>query len=912
MTENSPAASSREIAERVAAYANETVDLLFSLLLDVIRQREPDIEPILLGEASAPPGSIELLQRALQAQTIWFQLLSVAEENAGMRRRRMIETERGADALAGSFANVLRWAKENGVPAGEIRDNLLRARIRPVITAHPTEAKRITVLEIHRRIYLLLVQMESTRWTPRERQGFVDSLRNEIDLLWLTGELRLEKPSVEQEVVWGLHFFRETLFDRLPELHAKLELALRTHYPEESFEIPAFFQFGSWIGGDRDGNPFVTNEVTDWTLEQHRQAALERMRSRVFELGHRLSVAAHSIEIGEPFRERLEELLEESGDAEAIRRRNPGELFRQYAACLLRKLGGGPEREAPTPRYRSAGELVEDLRFLERTLEQMDCAGLAQQLVTPLRREAEAFGFHTASLDLRQNTTVTTQALQSLWSALSGRPEEEAPDPASAGWRQWLEQELERPAPFLLDPERFEDSNRELIELLLLAARRSRELGRDAFGGFVLSMTRSAEDVLGLYLLARYCGLFEQGGEGDWCRIQVVPLFETIEDLQAAPAIMTDLLGQPLVRRTAEAAGGVQEVMIGYSDSNKDGGFVTANWELYKAQDALTRVGREAGLPILFFHGRGGSVSRGGAPIGRAIAAQPPGSVHAQMRITEQGEVVSAKYANRGTAQYNMELLAASVLEHSLKSHREEALKPNPEFEQVLEALSGHAYRSYRELAEQPGLVDYYGAASPVEELALLNIGSRPARRFGARSLADLRAIPWVFAWTQNRHLVTGWYGLGSALARHVEEHGESGLEQLQRMFEESRLFRLILDEGEKVLAQVDLAVSRAYADLVEDRELRDRIFGMIEREYLLSVEMVLKVTGSSVLAERFPRFRRKLKRRLPTLAQVGQQQVRLIREFRRLEADSPERERLLIPLLLSINCIASGFGWTG
>jgi phosphoenolpyruvate carboxylase len=353
--------------------------------------------------------------------------------------------------------------------------------------------------------------------------------------------------------------------------------------------------------------------------------------------------------------------------------------------------------------------------------------------------------------------------------------------------------------------------------------------------------------------------------------------------------------------------GGTQEVMIGYSDSNKDGGFVTSNWELYRAQAALTRVGARAGIPISFFHGRGGSVSRGGAPTGHAIAAQPAGSIHGRMRLTEQGEVVSSKYANKGTAQYQMELLAASVLAHTLKSLDEKELQSNPEFQEALDALSNLAFTCYRGLAEMGGLVDYYNAASPVEELTQLNIGSRPARRFGARSLADLRAIPWVFAWTQNRHHVPAWYGLGSALRSFIDVRGDDGRDLLRRMFAESRLFRLVIDEAEKSLCFVDLDVARSYAALLPDGALRERLFGMVEREYELSCRAVLELTGEDRLGRRFRKFSRKLQRRGAILKQVGLVQARLVRRFRdrRDHAD-------LVPLLLSINCVSSGLGWTG
>jgi len=351
----------------------------------------------------------------------------------------------------------------------------------------------------------------------------------------------------------------------------------------------------------------------------------------------------------------------------------------------------------------------------------------------------------------------------------------------------------------------------------------------------------------------------------------------------------------------------VQEVMIGYSDSNKDGGYFAANWELAKAQTALTRLGREHGITISFFHGRGGSVSRGGAPTGRAIAAAPAGSIRRQFRVTEQGEVVSFKYANRGTAAYQAELLAASVIEHALVSEKERALIPVHEFDEAMESLSGLSWTAYHDLMRSEGMLDYLTAASPLEELALLNIGSRPARRTQARTLADLRAIPWVFAWTQNRHLVTGWYGVGSALKAFLDVRQERGLDLLRRMFRDSRLFRIIMDEVEKTLLQVDLDLARSYADLVRDAGLRNSIFGRIEREYRLTCEMVLQVSGDALIAQRFPQFRRRVERRLKTLNQVSREQIGLLRQFR---AGGDEEVRNA--LLLTINCAAAGFGATG
>jgi phosphoenolpyruvate carboxylase len=493
----------------------------------------------------------------------------------------------------------------------------------------------------------------------------------------------------------------------------------------------------------------------------------------------------------------------------------------------------------------------------------------------------------------------------------AGGTASEPPEQGSDGWRQWLAAELGRPLTAREQPATLPEESAETQGMFALVRDLREEIDREAFGSFILSMTRSVSDVLGAYLLAKNAGLFADAAGVESCTLPIVPLFETIEDLQRAPQIMRELLAVPLVRRSVRSQGGVQEVMIGYSDSNKDGGFLTSNWELSKAQIKLTRVGKEAGIPIAFFHGRGGSVSRGGAPTGRAIAAQPAGSIQGRMRITEQGEVVSFKYANRGTAQYQLELLAASVVEHTLKSEREKALVPTAEFDEAMEALSGAAQASYRGLIDHPDLLPYYQAASPLEEISLLNLGSRPARRFGARSLSDLRAIPWVFAWSQNRHFVPGWYGVGSGILTFLEVRGQRGAALLDRMFTESRLFRLIVDEVEKTLAYVDLDIAREYAELVPDAAARSTILALVEEEYHRTVEAVLRISGGRELVERYPRFRRRLARRLPTINQVSRQQIELLRRFRESGSDRSQEEQLSA-LLLSINTIAAGFGATG
>ncbi len=911
------------VAADTAAYVAEVVGLLHGLFMDVVRARQPEIEPVLRGEAPLARDDPDLLVRTLQAHGIWFQLLSIAEQNAGMRRRRLLETERGLHRVEGTFARAVAAAARGGASAEELQAVLSRLRVRPVITAHPTETKRVTVLEIHRRIYLLLVQMESSRWTPREREAFVEHVRTEIDLLWLTGELRLEKPSVDQEVAWGLHFFDEALFERVPELLGRLESELERAGAGggAALRVPPFFQFGSWIGGDRDGNPLVTNEVTRRALLAYRLAALRRYRTRLAQVLARLSVAQRAIDVPAEFRAALDAALAESGDAERIAARNPGEVFRQFAVCMTRKLEatlaaaerGEPPSGGAGAAYRDADALVADLLSAERALEAVCSRSLAREVVRPLRREVECFRFRTASLDLRENSSVTNATLQALWRARNGAAGAGEPPPVGSGeWAAWLSDELARPATDAPDLGALPPQAASTLGLLRMVAESRDRLDREAVGSFILSATRSVADVLGVYVLARKAGLFAEAAGGERCTLTIVPLFESVDDLERAPEVMRELLSHPVVRRSVEGLGGIQEVMIGYSDSNKDGGYLCSNWKLFEAQASLALAGEACGIPISFFHGRGGPVSRGGAPVGRAVAAQPAGTVAGRLRVTEQGEVVSFKYANRGTAQFQMELLAASVIEHSLVAANGRERQPRAEFGEAMEELSELSRRAYRELVEHPGLVSYYEAASPVEELALLNIGSRPARRSGARTLDELRAIPWVFAWTQNRHLVPGWYGVGTAIGRFLEARGRAGEEQLARMFEGCRIFRLVVDEVEKTLPQVDLEIAREYARLVPDAATRDEIFGMIEEEYRRTVDAVLRVTGADMLLERFPRFRRRLSRRLPMLKRVGRAQIELVRRFRGAGGQEEVREERLAPLLLSINCVAAGLGWTG
>ena len=885
--------------------------LLFDLLVGVVQRYDPEVAAVLREERTTAGMSAVKLARTLQAQGIWFQLLAIAEQNRDMRSRREIERERGYEQLRGTFASVFASAAAEGITAAEIRQALSGLRVRPVITAHPTEAKRVTVLERHRRIYLRLLDLESPRWTDRERQELIRATGDEIELLWLTGELKLAKPTVEQEVAWGLYFFNENLFDVVPQTFAKVESAFAHQFPGESLDVPLFLQFGSWIGGDRDGNPYVTSEVTRRTLWETRLASLRRYRMRLLDLVRNLSIEEHALALPDSFRTVVAQAIEATPDGEARAARNRGEIFRQFLSCMLARIEATidySQRAQPPPAntgYASADRLMDDIDLMRSALCEAGARRLSDALLLPLRREVGVFRFTTVRLDVRENSMRINQGLAAMFRLRHSGAE--PPSPESEEWKRWLLSELgtARSGPCVYEGLPAEAA--ETLATFRTIARMRGEIDREAFGALILSMTRSAADILGAYLMAKECGLFADAAAVERCTLPIVPLLETIPDLRRAPAILKELLAVPLVQRSLHVQGKMQEVMIGYSDSNKDGGYLTAHWELAKAQSSLTRLGREHGVAIAFFHGRGGSVSRGGAPSGRAIAAAPAGSIRGQFRVTEQGEVVSFKYANRGTAAYHVELLGASVLEHVLRSEREAALMPVHEFQEAMEALSGTAWSAYRTLMELPTMLQYLQDSSPLEELALLNIGSRPARRTQAKGLSELRAIPWVFAWTQNRHMLSGWYGVGSGIKAFLDVRKERGLDLLKRMFRDARLFRLILDDVERTLLQVDLSIAGEYAGLIEDAAVREPIFSRIEAEYRLTCDMILGISGGACIAERFPQYRRRLARRLKTINAISREQVHLLRAHRTASSDA-----VRTALLMSINCAAAGLGATG
>jgi len=866
--------------EMTAQYRDEVQGLLHSLFDDFLRRQEPRLYDVLKSARDLDAHEGTLLVKALQSVGIRFQLTAIAEEIADTRKIRLAETTGGPDAVIGSFDRTLGQAAARGTSDIDMQRALANFQVTPTITAHPTEAKRVTILENHRRLYRGLVDLETNRWTPREREKLIGELRNSIALLWMTGELRLERPTLDEEVSWGLHFFNETLIDGTHHVGERLTDALRRHFPDIETETPAFLKFVSWIGGDRDGNPNVTANVTRRTLRRHRDNAIRRYITDLDRLSRVLSISEHVNPPGDRFRQQLKACLDACGDAEAVIRRNPHEPFRQFCVAsairLRANMGNADQKAVP---YAGPDAFVADLRALETALREIGAGSIAATDIAALRYLVLCFGFRTAALDIRQNTDAINRTV----AALGGTPATLARDLAEG---------------FTVDGDKAELDEEAAETVALFRLLGENRMDPEAVGAFILSMTSSVEDLLAVAWLAAAVDATRNFPP-------VVPLFETIDDLRNAPAILDALLSDPTARAALSDRAGVVEVMLGYSDSNKDGGFLTSVWELSKAQRAILATCRKHDAAVRFFHGRGGSVSRGGAPTGRAIAAQPAGTVQGRLRVTEQGEVVSAKYSNRGTARTHLELLGASILGHTLARPDPDAAALSEERGAAIERLSATSRSTYRDLLETPGFLDYFQQASPVEELALLRIGSRPARRFGAAGLDDLRAIPWVFAWSQNRHLLTGWYGLGSALDAAI---AADGLDELRAMFRSEKVFKLVLDEVEKTLYQTDMAIAMRYAALVPDEATRDRVFGKITAEFDRTKQHLLAVTEQDSLADRFPSFRRRIGEARPLIDRCNAWQIDLLRRHRA----EPAQASLRVQLLLSMNCIATGLGWTG
>lgn len=858
-----------------------------------------------------------------------FHLLNMIEENITVQYRRLKESQDGLSMSAGLWGNVLRDLVREGFTETEIAELLPAIRIEPVFTAHPTEAKRATVLQHYRELYLLLVKRENQMWTPFERTMIREDIKTSLERLWRTGEIYLDKPDVRSELRNMIHYLQNILPDTVAVLDSRLE----TVWQELGFSrttLPAnapTVHFGNWVGGDRDGHPFVTAEITRQTLRDLRLAAVIVQRRRLTDLAAKLSISAHLQPTPPILMERIDEYAELLGErAEAALNRNPKEPWRQLLNLMLARLPVDVMRDHATQLHDHAGaythtlDLAHDLDILAQSLETIGAQQLVRYEVSKVQRSVQAFGFHLAALDVRQNSAFHDVAMAQLLVAggIDGAD--------FASWSEerrllFLNRELLSPRPFALSGARTGKEADAVLDCYAVLAEHYEHYGAAGIGALIISMTRSLSDLLVVYVLAREAGLTANTPDGLICHLPVVPLFETIEDLQGSAAIVRAFLEHPVTKRSLQYqqhhSGALyqrrlpsMQVMVGYSDSNKDGGILASQWNLYQAQRAIAAVGKEHTTEIRFFHGRGGTVSRGAGPTHSFIASLAPLSLTGDFRQTEQGETIAQKYSNIPTAVYNLEVQLAGVTRMALRNKR--GLERPHELEPLLSELAAYSKTVYEELIHAEGFMNFYGQGTPIDALEQSRIGSRPARRTGRRTLADLRAIPWVFAWNQARYYLPGWYGIGSTLEYFRREHPDR-FSALAEAFPRWELVRYIFTNVETSLASVNTDVMHDYAGLVEDVTIRDQFYGKIFDEYERTKSMLVGLFGAS-LEERRPRLSLSLHLRDRTLTVLHHQQVMLLREWREQNArgDTDAAQRLLVKLFFTINAIASGLRNTG
>ncbi len=847
--------------------------------------------------------SISETVRIVRAFSYFSHLANIAEDQNNIRQMRARSTS-GDSSCPGTLAFALSRAHAAGFSDTDLLRFFASALVGPILTAHPTEVRRKSTIDREMEIAALLSRRERVQYTPEEIEANDEQLRREVLTLWQTNLLRRTKLTVLDEVANGLSFYDYTFLHEVPRLHNALEDRLNAGGANAGGELASFLRMGSWIGGDRDGNPFVTADVMRGTLKLQSSRVLRFYLEELHVLGSELSLAAH--------------LADASDDLRALARRSPdtsphrsGEPYRLAVSGIYARLAATAARlDVETTRppvgeaapYASVSEFKADLDILDRSLIANNSRVIARGRLRKLRRAVDCFGFHLAGLDMRQNSAVHERTMAELLDATQPGTSYLALNEDARIAR--LAGELRNPRPLT---SRFVKYSAETLDELAVfreAAQAHARFGADVIPQCIISMSEGVSDLLEVALLLKEVGLIDPAGRS---AINIVPLFETIEDLQACAGIMDRLLSLPEYRRLVDSRGAVQEVMLGYSDSNKDGGFVTSGWELYKAEIGLVGVFERHGVRLRLFHGRGGSVGRGGGPSYDAIIAQPGGAVNGQIRITEQGEIIFSKYSNPEVGRNNLEILAAATLEASLLQPRQSA--PRGEYLEAMEQLSALAFKAYRGLVyETEGFVDYFWESTVIAEISTLNIGSRPAARKKTRAIEDLRAIPWVFSWAQCRLMLPGWYGFGSAVESWIAEHPDKGMPFLKELYREWPFFRTLLSNMDMVLAKSSIAIASRYAELVADASLRENIFGRIRREWHTSIETLLVIMDQDHLLQSNPLLERSIRNRFPYLDPLNHVQVELLKEHR---AQNPD-EQVLRGIQLTINGISAGLRNSG
>ena len=852
----------------------------------------------------------------IRAFTYFSHLANLAEDRHHIRRRTI--RERAGDTQEGSIEvalSRLRWA---GIAPHTVAQTLAGSYVAPVLTAHPTEVQRKSILDAERDIAQLLTTRDDIAeraqlynsakdaLTPRELAANEAQLRARVAQLWQTRLLRYSKLTVADEIENALSYYEATFLREIPKIYADLERALGQE------KVHSFLRMGQWIGGDRDGNPNVTADTLAQALRRQSEVALRHYLTEVHLLGGELSLSARLVDVTPE----MQALAHSSPDTnehrldEPYRRALTG-IYARLAATLQELSGGVAARHAVAPQnpYASAADFLAELRTIEASLQAHHGTPLAAQRLHPLIRAVEVFGFHLATVDLRQSSDQHERVVAELLAVARIEPEYAAlPEDAR---RAVLMRLLQDARPLRVMGTLYSEHTRSELAIFEAALRMRQRYGRDAIRHYIISHTETVSDLLEVLLLQKEVGLVRGTLDAQaTADLIVVPLFETIEDLRNAAPIMREFYALPGIAAMVQASGSEQDIMLGYSDSNKDGGIFTSNWELYRAEIALVALFDELpGIRLRMFHGRGGTVGRGGGPSYQAILAQPPGTVRGQIRLTEQGEVIASKYANPEIGRRNLETLVAATLEATLLQPTKSATKAFLDAAAQLSQASMGAYRAL--VYETPGFTDYFFNSTPIREIAELNIGSRPASRKASQKIEDLRAIPWGFSWGQCRLTLPGWYGFGAAVEAFVNLEGKDPKTQmalLQKMYRQWPFFRTLLSNMDMVLAKSDLALASRYSELVTDARLRKRVFSTIEAEWHRTADALTRITGDKQRLTHNTALARSIRHRFPYIDPLHHLQVELVRRWRAGQDD----ERVQTGIHISINGIAAGLRNTG
>lgn len=894
---------------------NELLDIV-----EKIREASKSLRAVFLPELHEEfKGMInslepEIRHQVIRAFAIYFQLVNIAEQNHRIRRKRDYERSAGEAVQTGSIEAAVKDLKEQGFSFSEAQEILEGMSLELVMTAHPTEAMRRAILDIHKRIADDVMQLDNPTLTFREREQLREKLLNEVITLWQTDELRDRKPTVLDEVRNGMYYFHETLFHVLPEVYQELERCLSKYYPEHLWHVPTYLRFGSWIGGDRDGNPSVTANVTWETLRMQRKLAIREYQGQLSELFKYLSFSTTIVDVTDELlasiqRDRLQVTLKKTPQWN-----NEKEPYRIKLTYMTEKLHNvlDDSKKDTSERYADVNGLIEDLKIIDRSLRHHYADYVADTHIKKLIRMVELFGFHTATLDIRQHSkeheNAMTEVLANM-NIVSNYAELNEDEKVAL-----LERLLNDPRPLTSPYQEYSESTTECLNVYRTVFQAQKEFGKHCITSYLISMTEAASDILEVMVFAKEVGLFRKEADGTVvCTLQSVPLFETIDDLHAAPGIMRRLFNMPIYRQSVAAMNDLQEIMLGYSDSNKDGGVVTANWELRVALKQITAAAKDFGVKLKFFHGRGGALGRGGMPLNRSILVQPPETIGGGIKITEQGEVISSRYSLKGIAYRSLETATSALITSAIKAKLRTNHNPEEDkWDEIIAGISEISLNKYQDLVfREPDFLKFFKESTPLGEVGELNIGSRPSKRKNSDRFEDLRAIPWVFAWTQSRYLFPAWYAAGTGLYTYYQGK-EENLKVLQEMYQNSTFFKSLIDTLQFALIKADLVIAKEYAKMCNDAEAKERILGQIEQEFLLTKEMILKITGVTEILDNNPGLQESIKQRNPYVDPLSYLQVQLLLELRAIREAGQDDPVLLREVLLTINGIAAGLRNTG